>query len=633
MKISVCFRAVPTLTISLVCALVVAGCWDFERTVKSYDYTPYPGINVGVDPTGERNLVEVVYLQQSGSSLHQLVHEVFVPDQGWIYDLNLANLSNSGTDSYSSAFSMASSTEKFMGLAHATLVGNDRTNGVTFYEWVPSGPDPALDGYWSILNSDYYTSNFAGATFLQIDLDVASGPLNQYGSSDLHAVVRRQEDGGDHLQYYYNGIFADTIEFAGNYSIALPKIVVNDEGTPFVAFQGIVNFGATNQWGGITVARRVAPGKWQRARLESGAKYPTSLEHDPKIAIDVNNPDKIHVAFYIGYQTDPELIDRIYYTTVDFSGATPTVITPYEVALAQVDWQSEMDFAIDQVTNEPIIVYEQGEVRKAPKAIRRQNGNWVSADPVIAVDNRAVAAQPIGGRDIAIAAGPFGEIFAYWRARVDIGDPSPNGTYVTNNILSWKNWVFLVDDFEDANYDGWTTSGGTWAITQNGTLRRNPASGDAGIYRNNPNPSSCPDPNYRNEEFVVQFDYKLNNANGLDVRLDEEVGGDSCYLQIRGASLELWKNINGTPARLAYGGGSSSVGTWYTIRAEMRLVDQTTDGVRVYRSSGGGGETLILQTSACPRIDSDLLTFVVKSNSDMELDNISAWSDDGIWRK
>ncbi|MFA6244347.1 MAG: hypothetical protein WC655_25615, partial [Candidatus Hydrogenedentales bacterium] len=201
-------------------------------------------------------------------------------------------------------------------------------------------------------------------------------------------------------------------------------------------------------------------------------------------------------------------------------------------------------------------------------------------------------------------------------------------TYTTTqNVLSWRNWVFFYDDFTAGNYNGWTTSGGTWSVTAGGSLTRTPAAGDASVYRFHPNPSDSADPDYKNHEFVVDFDYKLNSAtNGVDAFLENEVAvaGSGLYLEIRSGTIRL--RLKNSATVLATYTGSSALNTWYRIYAEL-------DGanVKVYRSTGGGAGTLILSTTAAPVISSEQLLFVVKDNANVELDNISVRSDKGTW--
>jgi pectin methylesterase-like acyl-CoA thioesterase len=122
--------------------------------------------------------------------------------------------------------------------------------------------------------------------------------------------------------------------------------------------------------------------------------------------------------------------------------------------------------------------------------------------------------------------------------------------------------TLFADDFEDGNSTGWTTSGGTWAVTTDGSRVLN-QSGTSSDARARAGSSSW-------TNYTVTARVKPTAFNGssrfVAVLARAQSNTSYYYLALRSTNtIELKKLVGGSSTTLATGAFTVTAGTWYTV--------------------------------------------------------------------
>jgi pectate lyase len=124
--------------------------------------------------------------------------------------------------------------------------------------------------------------------------------------------------------------------------------------------------------------------------------------------------------------------------------------------------------------------------------------------------------------------------------------------------------TLLGDDFEDGNTTGWSTNGGSWSVTTDGSrvLRQSGASTDA---------RALVGTNWSGQ--AVQARVKPTGFNGSNrhvaVTARARDASNYYYLALSGnGSAVLGKRSGGSFTPLATASATVTVGSWYTVRLE-----------------------------------------------------------------
>jgi pectate lyase len=153
-----------------------------------------------------------------------------------------------------------------------------------------------------------------------------------------------------------------------------------------------------------------------------------------------------------------------------------------------------------------------------------------------------------------------------WRSRCALALLTALALLLTALPLAAQSTTLFSDDFEDGNSTGWSTSGGSWSVTADGTkvYRQGGTSADARALAG----SSWGDQS-------VQARVKPISFNGSDrfvaVLARVQSSTSYYYLALRSSgTLELKKLSSGSSTTLASKSFSVSTGSWYTLRLEAR---------------------------------------------------------------
>jgi hypothetical protein len=140
--------------------------------------------------------------------------------------------------------------------------------------------------------------------------------------------------------------------------------------------------------------------------------------------------------------------------------------------------------------------------------------------------------------------------------------------------------VFLTDDFEDGNANGWTTVGGTWSVVTDGNYvyqQSNNAAGSFGAYRGNSTWSN----------YSVQAKTKITSFGTSPSAILRARYADSnnyYLLLVNGTQMILKKKVGGTVTDLATADYVNvNANTWYTFKLVVNgtMIEGWMDGKRV----------------------------------------------------
>lgn len=139
------------------------------------------------------------------------------------------------------------------------------------------------------------------------------------------------------------------------------------------------------------------------------------------------------------------------------------------------------------------------------------------------------------------------------------------------------------DDFEDGTASGWTTTGGTWLVAQDGTLVLRQASMASNALARTGQPGW--------NDYTITAQVKAGSFYGLPgfVGVVARAQSTSNYyaLVLRpNDTLALTRTIGGSSTVLASAPVSVEAGTWYTLRLTVndREISGSANGVRVSAS-------------------------------------------------
>ncbi|KAI7254677.1 hypothetical protein KC345_g11234, partial [Hortaea werneckii] len=147
--------------------------------------------------------------------------------------------------------------------------------------------------------------------------------------------------------------------------------------------------------------------------------------------------------------------------------------------------------------------------------------------------------------------------------------------------------TLFQDDFEDNNYSGWTTSGGSWSVTDDGTktLSQSSASGEALAYSG--------DASWRDYTYSARL--KLLNAFGNAGLLFRYADASNYYmfrLNDSGDKAELFKKTAGTLTMVSSADAAVTPGEWANIKV-------TVSGSTI--TAFAGGIQLLQWTDTAPQ--------------------------------
>jgi hypothetical protein len=131
--------------------------------------------------------------------------------------------------------------------------------------------------------------------------------------------------------------------------------------------------------------------------------------------------------------------------------------------------------------------------------------------------------------------------------------------------------TLFSDDFEDNDYAGWTTSGGTWSVTNDGTkaLTQSLASGEALIYAGD---ASWTDYTYSAK---LKLSHAFGNA-GLIFRYTDASNYYMFRLNDSGDKAELYKKAGGTLTLISSASVTVTPGQWADMK--VAIVGNTITG-------------------------------------------------------
>lgn len=165
--------------------------------------------------------------------------------------------------------------------------------------------------------------------------------------------------------------------------------------------------------------------------------------------------------------------------------------------------------------------------------------------------------------------------------------------------------TLFQDDFEDNNYSGWTTSGGTWSVTDDGTkaLAQTSASGEALAYTG--------EASLRNYTYSARL--KLLTASGNAGLLFRYADNSNYYmfrLNDAGDKAELFKKTAGTLTMVSSASYSVTPGQWAELKVDVSgsTVTAYAGGVQLIQwtdtgAQPAGGKVGIRMHTSTARID------------------------------
>jgi pectate lyase len=163
----------------------------------------------------------------------------------------------------------------------------------------------------------------------------------------------------------------------------------------------------------------------------------------------------------------------------------------------------------------------------------------------------------------------------------------------------------FTDNFEDGNRDGWTTSGGTWAVATDGSrvLRQSGTSSDAR--------ARAGQTTWDNYTVTARVKATAFNGSNRFVAVLGRVQSNTSYYYVALRSnntVELKKLVNGSSSTLASTSLTVSLNTWYTVSLQL-------SGSSL-RSTVNGGAALTATDSQFARGQIGVATFNASANFD-----------------
>lgn len=153
-----------------------------------------------------------------------------------------------------------------------------------------------------------------------------------------------------------------------------------------------------------------------------------------------------------------------------------------------------------------------------------------------------------------------------WKGLVAAGALAVVATVMIGLTTTAAAATVFSDDFNDGNASGWTTSGGSWSVVDDGTpvFQQGGASSDA---RARAGSTGWTD-------YTVTARVKPTAVNGSNrfvaVLARVQSATSYYYLALRSNNtVELKKLVNGTSTTLASAGATFSLNTWYTLSLEV----------------------------------------------------------------
>ena len=236
---------------------------------------------------------------------------------------------------------------------------------------------------------------------------------------------------------------------------------------------------------------------------------------------------------------------------------------------------------------------------------------------------------PVLGNTLVLRTQPDFEIKSSYSIRVRSTDSA--GNYVEKSFIIHitdlddtpaqpnPNAVLLADDFEDGNYTGWTSTGGTWSVVADDTkvLFQKPSTtalitaGDS----------------WTDYAYEAKVRVQVTNANaGIVFRVLDAKNFYMYRLNVSNQKLELYKCVDGTMTSVSSTSFSSAAKQWYTLKVIIQgnTIKGYVNGERTMEWTNPvteltAGKIGFRTTSADVYFDQVLVTGLNKAPTDISL--------------